>query len=158
MPENVGTAFFIGGDLRPVYTIPFSRGPFKSLVLGLTYQLQFNWLLNDDLDFSDALRIPYMPMHIAGESADLQWKTGSILVSAHWESLRYADTLNRMPLDPYCLLNLTLNQEIGGNLTVFAIARNALNWLYTSFAEYPMPGFTVSCGIRVRFFPPKGGG
>ncbi|MDR0731399.1 MAG: TonB-dependent receptor plug domain-containing protein, partial [Treponema sp.] len=110
-PENVGTSCFIGGDIRPSYTIPFSKGPFTKLTLGLTYQLQFSWLLNDNLDFSDALRIPYMPMHIAGSSLDLQWKTGSFLVSAHWESLRFADTLNRMPLDPYCLLNLTVNQE-----------------------------------------------
>jgi vitamin B12 transporter len=157
-PDNVGTGCFIGGDLRPSYTIPFSGGPFKDLTLGLTYQLQFSWLLNDNLDFSDALRIPYMPMHIAGASLDLQWKTGSLLVSAHWESLRFADTLNRMPLEEYCLLNLTLNQAIGKNITVFAIARNALNWLYTSFAEYPMPGFTTSLGLRMTFTPRKSAG
>ena len=156
--ENVGSATLIGGDLRPSYTIPFSRGPFAELTLGLSYQLQLNWLLNDALGFSDALRVPYIPTHIAGASLDLRWKSGSFLASAHWESLRYADTLNRMPLEPYCLLNLTLNQELGKNVTVFAIARNALNWLYTSFAEYPMPGFTISSGVRVRFFPPKGGG
>jgi vitamin B12 transporter len=84
---------------------------------------------------------------------DLRWKTGSLLVSAHWESLRYADTLNRMPLEPYCLLNLTLNQELSRSVTIFILARNALNWLYTSFAEYPMPGFTISCGLRVRVGP-----
>jgi hypothetical protein len=154
-PENVGSGFFIGGDLRPSYTVPFSRGPFTELTLGLTYQIQFSWLLNDDLDFENALRIPYMPMHIAGASLDLQWKTGSFLVSAHWESLRFADTLNYMPLDPYCLLNLTLNQNIGSSFSVFAITRNALNWLYTSFAEYPMPGFTISLGVRARFAPKK---
>jgi hypothetical protein len=29
--------------------------------------------------------------------------------------------------------------------------RNALNALYTSFAEYPMPGLTATVGIRVLF-------
>jgi vitamin B12 transporter len=152
--ENAGSACLIGGDLRPEYTIPFSRGPFAGLTLGLSYQAQLNWLLNDDLDFADALRVPYIPTHIAGASADLRWAGGSLLVSAHWESLRYADTLNRMPLEPYCLLNLTLNQELGKSVTVFAVARNVLNWLYTSFAEYPMPGFTISSGLRVRLAPP----
>jgi hypothetical protein len=90
-----------------------------------------------------------------GAFADLRWKTGSLLASAHWESLRYADTLNRMPLEPYCLLNLTLNQELGRSVAVFALARNVLNWLYTSFAEYPMPGFTISCGARFTFAPKK---
>jgi vitamin B12 transporter len=153
-PENVGTGCFIGVDLRPALSIPLSVGIFDTLKLSFTYQFQLSWLLNDGLDFSDALRIPYMPMHIAGASVDLGWKSGtsaegSLLVSAHWESLRYADTLNRMELDPYCLVNITLNQKMGDRLTAFAVLRNALNQLYTSFAEYPMPGITLTLGARV---------
>jgi outer membrane receptor protein involved in Fe transport len=82
---------------------------------------------------------------------ELDWATGSFLASAHWESTRYADVLNQMPLDPYCLVNATLNQEIGKRVTVSANVRNALNWLYTSFAEYPMPGTSFTLSARVRF-------
>jgi vitamin B12 transporter len=152
-PENVGTGCFIGADLRPAFTIPLKRGSFDKLKLGFTYQYQLSWLLNEGLSFSDALRIPYMPMHIVGGSADLSWKSntnaaGSLHVSAHWESLRYADTLNRMELEPYCLVNVTVNQQIGKNFTAFAALRNVLNQLYTSFAEYPMPGITLTIGGR----------
>jgi outer membrane cobalamin receptor len=52
-----------------------------------------------------------------------------------------------MELEPYCLLNITVNQNIGKNITVFAVLRNALNSLYTSFAEYPMPGLGLTRGL-----------
>jgi vitamin B12 transporter len=149
-PENVGTALFIGIDARPSVTMAFERGPFQTLKLGTTYQFQLSWLLNEGLGFADALRIPYMPTHIIGGTADLAWETGSLMASAHWESLRYADTVNQMPLDPYCLATLTLNQNIGKSWSVFFVVRNALNALYTSFAEYPMPGTSLTAGARVK--------
>jgi vitamin B12 transporter len=148
-PENIGIATFIGGDIRPSYAIPINKGAFTKIKLGASYQYQISWLLNEGLTYKDNYRIPYMPMHIIGGSVDLQWKTGSLLVSAHYETLRYADTLNRMELDPYCLLNINYNQDIGKHVTAFAVLRNALNSLYTSFAEYPMPGITLTIGARV---------
>jgi vitamin B12 transporter len=147
-PENVGTALFVGIDARPSLTIPLSWGPFDKLKLGGSYQFQLSWLLNEGLSLDDSLRIPYMPTHIVGGSADLQWKTGSVMVSAHWESRRYADTLNEMPLEPYCLMTVTVNQNIGEHFSVFCAARNVLNALYTSFAEYPMPGLNFTTGVR----------
>jgi outer membrane cobalamin receptor len=150
-PQNIGFSVFYGGDIRPAFTFTFDKGPFERVKLGLNYQLQFSWLMTDDIDYANALRIPYMPMHIAGGSIDLDWKTGSFLVSAHWESLRFADVNNRMPLEPYCLVNATVNQDIGRHVTLSANVRNALNWLYTSFAEYPMPGLSVTLAARVRF-------
>ncbi|MDR3123736.1 MAG: TonB-dependent receptor, partial [Treponema sp.] len=99
----------------------------------------------------NSYRIPYMPTHIIGASLDIPWKTGSLLVSAHWESSRYADPNNLMVLDPYCLVNLTVNQDIGSHVTVFGVVRNTLNALYTSFAEHPMPGVNVTLGLRAKF-------
>jgi vitamin B12 transporter len=156
MPENVGTGCFIGADFRPSFTIPLPFKRMDKVKLGLTYQYQLSWLLNDDLDFDDALRIPYMPAHIIGVSIDLPWNasspgsSGSLLASAHWESTRYADTVNEMELDPYCLVNITVNQNIGKNFTLSAALRNVLNELYTSFAEYPMPGLNLTLGCRWR--------
>jgi vitamin B12 transporter len=149
-PENVGTALFIGIDARPALTFAFSGGPFRRLKLGATYQFQLSWLLNEGLSFADALRIPYMPTHIAGGVIDLMWGTGSVMVSAHWESRRFADTLNKMPLEPYCLATVTVNQNIGKYWSVFVAARNVLNALYTSFAEYPMPGANLTLGARMK--------
>jgi outer membrane cobalamin receptor len=92
-----------------------------------------------------------MPTHIIGGSADLQWKTGSVLVSAHYESARYADTLNELALDPHCIVHATVNQDIGGNFTAFASLRNILNAHYESFAGYHMPGISLTLGLRAKF-------
>jgi vitamin B12 transporter len=150
-PKNAGIATYIGLDTRLKFDIPLSGFFIKKIGLSFSYQYQLNWLLSGDFDYSSGMRIPYMPMHTVGASADFPWETGSLLISGHYESLRYADTTNLLELDPYFLLNLTVNQKIGNNITAFMILRNMLNTLYTSFAEYPMPGITLTLGMRLNF-------
>jgi outer membrane cobalamin receptor len=150
-PENIGTAFFLGANLRPVLTLGINRGGLKTLTLGVTYQYQLSWLLSGDATFADSYRIPYMPTHIIGGSLDLVWNTGSFMLSAHYETTRYADTLNKMVLDPYCVVHATVNQQTGKAFTVFASLRNFLNAHYESFAEYYMPGISLTLGIRTKF-------
>jgi vitamin B12 transporter len=149
-PENVGTAVFAGWDTRGRYELPLTGGPVEKVTFSLSYQYQISWLLNDGLGFSDGLRIPYMPSHAAGAAVDVQWKGGSALVSGKYESLRYADTENRLKLDPHVLVSITVNQDVGKHVTVFGVVRNALNAKYVSFAEYPMPGINVTVGARIR--------
>jgi vitamin B12 transporter len=148
-PENIGTAWFVGLDARSNLTLSLPAIA-ETLSLGATYQFQLSWLLNNDLDFESNYRIPYMPTHIIGGSADLRWKTGSLLISAHYESTRYTDTLNLMSLAPYCTLHATYNQNIGSRLTVFGSLRNILNAHYESFADYHMPGISLILGLRVK--------
>jgi vitamin B12 transporter len=150
-PENIGTAFFIGADVRPSVTLAINRGGIERLKLGATYQFQLSWLLSGDLTFADSYRIPYMPTHIIGGSADLMWRSGSFIVSAHYETTRYADTLNELVLDPYCVVHATVNQDIGKNFTAFASLRNILNAHYESFAGYYMPGITLTLGVKAKF-------
>ena len=150
-PENAGTACFVGADFRPAFTLPLEKWNFTSVKIGPLYQFQFSWLLSGDLDFAYSYRIPYMPTHIIGGTVDLGWKTGSLMISAHYETTRYADTMNLMPLDPYCVAHATLNQNAGKHLTLFASLRNFLNAKYESFASYYMPGISLVCGVRTKF-------
>jgi outer membrane cobalamin receptor len=156
-PENVGAAAFLGWDTRTRYEIPFEGGPFEMLGISVSYQYQASRLLNDGLSFSDNLMIPYMPAHRAGVSCDLRWEGGSLLVTGRYESLRYADTGNLLELEPHFVVNVTVNQEVNKGLAVFLAARNILNASYTSFAEYPMPGITVTMGLRARIDGPGAG-
>jgi hypothetical protein len=150
-PENVGTACFIGADFRPVFTMKLDKWNFTSLKIGANYQFQFSWLLNGDLDFENSFRIPYMPTHIIGGNVDLALKTVSLFISAHYESTRYADTMNQMPLDPHCVVHATVNQKVGNNFTFFASLRNILNTQYESFASYYMPGISLVIGVKANF-------
>jgi vitamin B12 transporter len=147
-PANVGEAYFVGLDFRPAFTLRIDRLGLRTVKLGLNYQYQLSWLMNGDLSFSDAYRVPYMPNSIVGGSVDLDWDSGSFLVTAHYEGVRYADTMNEMPLDPHVLLNATANQGIGKHFTVFASLRNILNARYESFAAYYMPGIALTLGVR----------
>jgi vitamin B12 transporter len=149
-PENIGSARFIGLDARPSLTLPVNRAGLERITLGASYQFQLSWLLSGDLRMADGYRIPYMPTHIIGASVDVSWTGGSLLLSAHYETTRYADTLNQIRLDPYCVLHATCNQSIGKNLTAFASLRNILNAHYESFAGDYMPGISLTAGIRME--------
>jgi vitamin B12 transporter len=154
-PENISRGAFLGWDNRLDMTLPLTPPFPEKPVLSLSWQLQASWLLSGAAGFADNLRIPYMPAHILTASLELPWKTGSLLISGHYESLRFADTGNLIKLDPYFLLNMTANQEAGKNVTLFGSLRNILNARYVSFAEYPMPGITFTLGLRVnREVPP----
>jgi vitamin B12 transporter len=149
-PENIGTAQFIGFDVRPTLRIPVGRHGITSIKLGVTYQYQVSWLLSGSLTYEDGYRIPYMPTHIAGGSVDLVWNTGSVLLTAHYETTRYADTMNEMPMDPHLTMNATVNQDIGNHVTAFASLRNIANSHYESFSGYYMPGISLTLGGKVK--------
>jgi vitamin B12 transporter len=156
-PQNAGVGTFVGWDTRLTGEIPFAWGPFSGINLTLSYLYLQSWLLSGEFSYADNKRIPYMPQHTIGATVDIPWNSasqtsaGSLLVSGHYETLRYADTGNLMELDPYFLLTITVNQRLGKRLRASAVVRNAVNALYTSFAEYPMPGITATIGIRVLF-------
>ncbi|MDR3171237.1 MAG: TonB-dependent receptor [Treponema sp.] len=150
-PQNVGEATFFGLDTKVRFEIPISLGPIKKIVPSLSYQYLLSYLLSYGYTYDSDKRLPYMPMHTIGASLDIPWKSGNFLISGHYETLRYADTANITELDPYFLLNINVNQKIGKNVTAFGVIRNILNQSYESFDDYPMPGLTVTLGIRMHF-------
>ncbi|MDR2494614.1 MAG: TonB-dependent receptor [Spirochaetaceae bacterium] len=156
MPENVGAALFFGldGSARIAVPLPGGRlGPFVAISPSLSVQYLRSYLLSYGYDFGSEKRIPYMPEWTVGAALDLSWASGSLIVSFRFESLRYADTANYSKLDPSALLGVTVTQNLGDYFTVFAALRNILNQSYQSFADYPMPGITVTLGLRMRFHP-----
>jgi outer membrane cobalamin receptor len=150
-PENVGEAVFFGSDSRVSGIFPFTKGPFQKASVSLSYQYLLSYLLSYGYNYDSDKRIPYMPAHHFSLSTGLYWKSGSFFVTGRYESLRYADTANLSELDPHFLLDLTVNQNIGKNFSAFTVVRNALNTSYQSFKDYPMPGITVTVGIKTRF-------
>ena len=155
-PENYGVGAFAGWDNRLKWTLPFSPGPLDKPVLGLSWLFQMSWLLSGDLAFKNNIRIPYMPMHVFGASLELPWVSankklpGSLVVSGRFESSRYANTGNTVELDPCFLLNITYNQKLNESLGLFGKVNNALNTQYVSYADYPMPGISVTLGVNMN--------
>lgn len=160
-PQNVGKAIYFGLDSKAGSEIPLSAGPFKKIGISFYYQYLLSYLLSGGYDYDSDKRIPYMPMHTLGGSVSISWKTfvrgleGSLLITCHYEGLRYANTSNITELDPQFLLNAHVNQRIGKNFTVFAAANNILDSSYESYEGYPMPGLTVTLGMRFNIEPKK---
>ncbi|MDR2740088.1 MAG: TonB-dependent receptor, partial [Treponema sp.] len=157
-PENISRGAFLGWDNRLNVTLPFSPGPLEKPVISLFWQFQISWLLNGTTGFADDMRIPYMPMHILVLALELPWKTGKglpgdFVVSGRLESSRFADIFNLTELDPCFILNLAYNQWVHKNFVVFGTINNALNTQYVSFNEYPMPGISLTLGMRVHLEP-----
>ncbi|MDR2096011.1 MAG: TonB-dependent receptor [Treponema sp.] len=157
MPENVGEAIFFGLDSKLRFDIPFSLGAFEKIGVSLSYQFLLSYLLSYGYTYDSDKRIPYMPLHTAGASLTIPWKTesrqhgGSLIISGRYEGLRYADTANITKLKPYFLLNANVQQGIANNLSAFLIFRNILNQSYESFNDYYMPGLTITLGMNFKF-------
>jgi len=149
-PENVGEAIFFGLDSKLSFEIPVSIGSVKKITPSLSYQYLRSYLLSFGYTFASDKRIPYNPEHTVGGSMDISWGSGSLLISGHYEGLRYDDRANLTVLEHYFLLNATVNQEITGNLTVFGSLKNILDESYESFYRYPMPGITLTLGLRTK--------
>ena len=147
-PENIGEAALFGADLRLKSAFPVSWGPIKKISPAASYQYLLTYLLSYGYGWEHEKRIPYQPMHTVGFSLDTAWATGSLLVSAHYESVRYYSISNLIELDPYLLLTVNVNQEIGEYFKVFTVFRNLLNQSYESYNRYPMPGFSLTMGMR----------
>jgi vitamin B12 transporter len=151
-PENISRGAFGGWDNKASVTLPFSPGILGRPVLSLSWRFLLSWLLDGASGFADNLRIPYMPMHVLGFSADIPWNPGSprgegsLLISGRCESFRFADTGNLIKLEPFFLLDMTVNVRLRKNITAFGILRNILNTRYVSFAGYPMPGINFTLG------------
>jgi vitamin B12 transporter len=149
-PENVGEAVFFGLDSKLGFETPISIGPVKQIGFSLSYQYLRSYLLSFGYTFDSDKRIPYNPEHTAGGSVNISWASGSLLISGHYEGLRYDDRANLTVLEHFFLLNATVNQEITKNLSIFGALRNILDESYESFYRYPMPGITLTLGLRAK--------
>jgi vitamin B12 transporter len=146
----VGEAMFFGLDNKIGFDIPVKRGPVKKITPSASYQYLLSYLLAFGSDFASDKRIPYSPEHTIGASVEVSWDSGSVLISGHYESLRYNDRANLVELEPHFLLNATINQKIGKNISVFGVLRNILNESYESFYRYPMPPITLTLGMKLN--------
>ena len=156
-PENYGEAVFFGWDNRLKLTLPLSHHYFQEPAIGFSWTWQPSRLLSGGLSPSDNIRIPYMPAHILTMSFELPWESvnkklpGSLLVSGRFESSRYTNTGNTVALEAHFLLNIAYNQRLNDSIGFFGKINNALNAKYVSFADYPMPGISITVGVNMAF-------
>ena len=148
-PENVEEAVFFGLDNKINLEIPISKGFIQKIIPSIYYNFLLSYMLDDGKTFSSDVRVPYSPLFTAGFSLNIIWETGSVLLSGHFESERFDTTPSNL-LKPHFLFNASMNQKIGDNLVMFGALRNILNSSYQSRYNCPMPGITLTLGMRVN--------
>ena len=148
-PENVEEAAFFGFDNSFSLEIPVSIGFIEKIVPSIYYNFLLSYMLDEGRTFSSNVRVPYSPVHTIGFSLNFLWKTGSVMLSGNYKSERI-DTNPANILPPHFLLNAAVNQRIGDNFVLFGALRNILNTSYESRYNYPMPGFTLTLGLRTN--------
>jgi vitamin B12 transporter len=150
-PTNIGEAALFGLDLRVKTGFDVSWGPVQKLSPSASYQYLLTYLLSYGYSREDGKRIPYQPMHTIGVSLDVSWGSGSVILSGHYESLRYYSPTNLIELEPYLLLSINVNQKIGEHFQAYTALRNLLNRSYESYNRYPMPGLNITAGLRFDY-------
>jgi vitamin B12 transporter len=147
-PLNVGEGFFFGADGKASAAVPLRGRP--PLTLTVSYQYLRSYVSRTGFDLSGDMRMPYSPEHRAGVSADIPWRTGSLLVSARFEGRRYTERTNTIVLDPHFTVDVNVNKRLSDNWTLFGEVRNLLNASYESHINYPMPGASLTLGARYQ--------
>ena len=139
-PSNVSSAVIEGVELQGRFSVTDDI----ALSAGYTYQ-------NAKNDKSHKFLI-YQPKHKAVFSLEheniLGWKAG---LNGQWTGLRYHDAANTVKLDGYFTLGIQASKKWKCGLTYFLSIQNALNRQYESVREYPVPGFSLTSGLKYEF-------
>lgn len=143
-PINIGKALYFGSDNSFITDLP------TFIQFGIDYHFVLTYLLSNGLTLEDNKRIMYTPVHSLSAHVDFSWKSGSISLIGKYTSERYTSNLNISSLDPYFTLDISFMQNIGKYFTVFAAVKNMLNAYYFETEGYPMPGGSVTIGVKVQ--------
>ena len=143
-PTNIGKALYFGSDNSLSTDLP------TFVQFGLDYHFVLTYLLGYGLSLEDNRRIMYTPVHSLSFHVDFSWKTGLISLIGKYTSERFTSNLNISSLAPYFTFDVSFEQNIGKYFTVFAAVKNMLNAYYFETEGYPMPGGSVTVGVRVQ--------
>ncbi len=144
-PVNLAEALYVGSDVRVVTDI---HPQFK---LTASYGWLLTYVLTGNLTLKDDKRMPYQPIHRLGFGVDVLWSTGSVVVSARYESERYATIVNAAPLAPYFTLDVSVTQRLGSAWTLLLSGTNLLGANYQLIENYPLPRTLVSVGLKYTY-------
>ena len=143
-PENLASAFYAGVD--------FSME--KSLFDFITIKADAEYLYNRLLDKSNKLtygkKIMWTPDWTAALSIDFDFEDFNWIVDASYTGKRYTSNLNSYWLEPYILLNSTLEFNKISWFSPYFRGENLLNADYEAAENYPVPGVSLTVGVRFK--------
>lgn len=140
LPQNVGRAIIKGVEPEVTWHIL----PELSATLGYAY------VSARDAD-SDKYLV-YQPKNKMNLSLRYD-NLNDLVVVFHGEYIgrRYHDAANTILLKHYYVFGLDLSKRIDENFSVSLSIKNLFDRAYRVLREYPMPGFSITGGVKVEF-------
>lgn len=144
-PSNVGQALIIGSE--NYIETDFS----KYFSMNIAYNYSKTFCVNDIYDYEDDKRIPYTPEHSFSFGIKVNWKSGNIILNGVYESLKYTTIVNFSKIDPYFKLDISINQKLTKYLEIYSVFNNIFNTSYFLMENYPLPGGSITVGLKVNY-------
>lgn len=140
-PLNVGRATYAGSD----WLVQVVSGPWT---IKANYSFLLTWALTGDLTWADQRRLPYKPVHRAGALIEFKVPGMHLTLGGRWEDWRYITLANATILPSYITFDATWDQRLVEGWNLFFKASNLLDQSYTLVDGYPMPGRSLTVGLR----------
>lgn len=116
------------------------------------FKALFNYTLTKAKDKDTKRYLVYSPKHKFDFSIQYSHPWGIIgRFSGQYVSSAFKEPLNNIQVKPYWVFGTDLYYDITENTRYFVNIDNIFNRTYEKSKGYPMPGFTVTSGIRVSF-------
>ena len=142
-PENLSSAFYLGVDFSAKKTL------FDFLSLKLNVEYLYNQLLDSSNELTYKKRIMWTPDFTAAFSASFTFDFLNWNIEASYVGKRYTSNLNLYYMDPYVLLNSSLEFTKIKWIIPYLRADNILNTDYEAAEDYPMPGISLTLGAKL---------
>ncbi|UCH12191.1 MAG: TonB-dependent receptor, partial [Candidatus Omnitrophota bacterium] len=112
----------------------------------------FNYTFTKAKDKDTKRYLTYRPRHKFDFSASYKHPWGIIgKFRSQYVAGVFTDTDNNIQVKPYWLFGTDLYYDIDEQTRYFVNIDNMFNRTYEKSKGYPMPGFTITTGVRVRF-------
>ncbi|MBO4403758.1 MAG: TonB-dependent receptor [Treponema sp.] len=145
-PENIASAFYAGVDFK-------TEKSFLDGILNVRFNAEYLYtrLLDVQNEETYGKRIMWTPDLTAALIFNIETDFISCSLEASYIGKRYLDNKNNGFMEPYCLLNASLSYKGFNHFTPYLRAENLLDAEYEAVDSYPMPGISVTAGLRTKF-------
>jgi len=145
-PQNVASAFYFGINL-------FSEKSLFNDLIKLKASAEYldSRLLDESNKYTYKKHIMWTPDWVYSLSASLNLKAVSITLEDNYTGKRYKTNMNISYLEPYSLFNASLQLNLWKHIKPYTRIDNLLDTKYESVDGYPMPGTSVTFGVRCNW-------
>jgi outer membrane receptor for ferrienterochelin and colicin len=139
-PENVNSAVIDSIELEN-----------KLFILdNLDLDLNYTCLMARDKDTHNYL--VYQPKNKVDAALKYYDHDGLLLkLKGQFVGMRFADANNNNKVKSFYILGLSISKKFKPGLTCFVYIDNLLNRKYQVIKDYPMPGFSITGGLKAEF-------